>query len=332
MVSISCGGNGTAGADFLNIPVGARPAALGGAYSALATDAYAPVWNPAALGMVQDKSLATQYLSYLTAIQYEYLSYVHPLDHSRALGGSIQYLGSGSIAGTDESGMSTGDFSSHYAAYELAYGQRLTDKLSLGAGGKWVNAKISDVSANALAMDFGGYYQMDPRLTLAATLTNVGEKLQFLNEGDSLPLAVHLASVYRFPYLTLATEGVIPASGEFGFHFGLEWTPRSEIALRCGYRTDTLSGLSPLAGFTLGLGIKVWQQEFSYAWLPLGDLGNTQYFSLVFRFGHPESQRSLIQFHAQAKRSPAHDNSDDAPENMILIELLSGENDQFARK
>ena len=34
--------SGTESASFLDIPVGARPAAMGSAYSALATDAYAP--------------------------------------------------------------------------------------------------------------------------------------------------------------------------------------------------------------------------------------------------------------------------------------------------
>ena len=43
--------SGTEGASFLDIPVGAEPAALGSAYTALATNAYAPVWNPAGLGM-----------------------------------------------------------------------------------------------------------------------------------------------------------------------------------------------------------------------------------------------------------------------------------------
>ena len=44
------GFSGTEGASFLDIPVGAGPAALGGAYTALATDAYAPIYNPAGLG------------------------------------------------------------------------------------------------------------------------------------------------------------------------------------------------------------------------------------------------------------------------------------------
>src|SRR4029077_13814885 len=99
---------GTEGASFLDIPVGAGPAALGSAYTALATNAYAPVWNPAGLGMLSGNEASGQHLSYLDSMHYEFLSYVHPLDTlrdsgtHRGIGVSVQYLGSGDIAGTDD--------------------------------------------------------------------------------------------------------------------------------------------------------------------------------------------------------------------------------------
>ncbi len=96
--SISRASPGTEGAAFLNIPVGAEPAALGSAYSALATDAYAPVWNPAGLGFLNGMELAGQHLSYLESFRYEYAGFVMPLAGPRnsggrnlgALGASIQ--------------------------------------------------------------------------------------------------------------------------------------------------------------------------------------------------------------------------------------------------
>src|SRR5437879_687898 len=70
--------SGTQGAIFLDIPVGARPAAMGSAYSALASDAYAPVWNPAGLGFVTTPELAGQHVSYLESLNYEQASYAQP--------------------------------------------------------------------------------------------------------------------------------------------------------------------------------------------------------------------------------------------------------------
>src|SRR5437016_8253396 len=148
----SCSGSlrasaGTEGASFLDIPVGAGPAALGSAYSALATDAYAPTWNPGGLGYVESNSMAAQYLSYLEGINYAYFSFVHPIQPGKALGSAIQYLGSGDINGTDISGNSIGSFSASYAAYSLAYGQSISHNLSVGFTGKLIHASISDVSA-----------------------------------------------------------------------------------------------------------------------------------------------------------------------------------------
>src|SRR5690242_6470534 len=99
--------SGTEGASFLDIPVGAGPAAMGSAYSALATDAYAPTHNPAGLGFLKDIEVAGQHLSYIQSIRYEHLGAALPLSPNRedgvhrGFGVSIQNLGSGDIPRTD---------------------------------------------------------------------------------------------------------------------------------------------------------------------------------------------------------------------------------------
>ena len=120
--------SGTEGASFLDIPVGAGPAAMGSAYTALATNAYAPTWNPAGLGRLSGTEVAAQHLSYLESMNYEYLSFVHPFDNPRessthrGIGFSVQYLGSGDITRTDvvpgtdtQDNNVQGTFSSHFA-------------------------------------------------------------------------------------------------------------------------------------------------------------------------------------------------------------------------
>jgi len=328
--------SGTEGASFLDIPIGAGPAALGSAYSAMASDAYAPVWNPGGLGLIDRNQFAAQHLSYLDSIHYEFASFVHPLGYGRSLGASIQYLGSGDIAGMDiinGNPTATGDFSSHYAAYSLAYGQKVGDKLSLGATGKVISAQISDVSANAYAFDLGSMYQLTKDLRLAGVLTNMGTKLTFIDQGDSLPLAFHLGAVYETKYhLTVAAEGVYRQTGLASFHTGLQWAPMDPISLRVGYKTDTLQGLSPLAGFTTGIGLNVWGFELSYAWLPLGDLGNTNYFSFLYKFGEAAGpKRNLVHYQA-VKRTESIKDTEQSDSTQHLMELLDeGETTARAR-
>jgi hypothetical protein len=284
--------SGSEGASFLNIPVGAGPAALGSAYSALAANAYAPVYNPAGLGFVDEAEVAGQHLSYLESTHDEFLSFVKPLpktfgsENYRSVGVSAQYFGSGDMTQTDLNDSHIGTFSSHYGSYTLSYGQLLNPRLSLGISGKWINAAIADVSANAFAADLGAMYHPVGKWSLAATVTNIGSKLTFLDQGDSLPMAFHLGAAYQpRPQWIISTEGVYEPSGLASFHIGGEWHPIDLIAIRAGYRTDTLQGLSPMAGLTAGLALTLWGQEFAYAYLPYGDLGMTQYFSLLIRFG-----------------------------------------------
>jgi hypothetical protein len=347
----SFGSAGTEGASFLDIPVGADPAALGSAYTALATNAYAPVWNPAGLGMLSGNEVAAQHLSYLQSMDYEFLSFVHPFDKDRdsdthrGIGFSVQYLGSGDINRTDidasgapiNNGNPIGTFSSYYAAYNLSYGQTLTDKLSLGLTGKMIQAKIDDVSANAYAADVGGLYKMNDKVQLGASLDNMGNQLKFLSEGDDLPMALKISGAYRpSSHYLLTAEGDYSKNGLASFHTGGEWRPMEAISLRVGYKTDTLNGLSPIAGLTAGLGLHVWGQEFAYAWAPYGDLGDAQYFSLLVRFGAEEEQkRNLIQYqtiktHRTAKQgTDGKDNLE--PEYQQLMQLLSDDDTHVAR-
>src|SRR3954465_648025 len=81
-------GSGTEAASFLDIPVGAAPAAVGSAYTARATDAYAPVWNPAGLAFTDAPRLSATPLAYLAGIHYEYVGAAVPIKEGYGLGAS----------------------------------------------------------------------------------------------------------------------------------------------------------------------------------------------------------------------------------------------------
>ena len=84
---------------------------------------------------------------------------------------------------------------------------------------------------------------------LAASVDNMGNKLKFLSEGDSLPLAFKFGGAYRASARYLVTaEGVYQKTGLASFHTGGEWRPLEAVSLRLGYKTDTLKGLSPWLG------------------------------------------------------------------------------------
>lgn len=325
------GSAGTEGAAFLDIPVGARPAALGSAYGALATDSYAMTSNPGGLGSLQSTEVTAQHLDYLSSIHYESVSFVHPLAQGKGLGFSAQYLGSGNVTGRDNFGNATGDFSSHFGAYTVGYGQYVSPRLNLGITFQTVQAQLEDVSATAFAVSLGSLYRVTDHSRLSLVVDHLGTSLQFLNQKDSLPLAVRFgAAVEPTTHWTLAAEGNVPKSGPASGGLGLEWNPLRLFSLRAGYRTDTLRELSALAGLSVGMGIKVASFEFGYAWLPYGDLGNSQYFTLVARFGSGAKQADIALHPSKQKHWAAKSGSDADAEAESLTNLLNDSSSNVA--
>jgi hypothetical protein len=287
---------GEEGASFLDVPVGAGPAALGSAYTPLANNAYAPVWNPAGLGFLSSTQVAAMHQAYLQDTAFEFLSVVRPLGENAGIGFSAQYFRPGDIDGTDINGNPIGTVTGHYGAYSLAFGRRITEALSFGLTGKIIEAKIQPFSATAYGADAGLFYRATKKLTLAAVVANVGSKLKFINEADPLPLAFRGgASLQMTDEVRATAEGVLPKYGQPSFHFGVEWPSedRRGFCVRTGYSTDRTRETSSLAGLTVGLGIPFWNHELSYAWMPLGSLGQSHYFSMVLRFGEPEHRNVL---------------------------------------
>src|SRR5579872_2349212 len=72
--------NGTTTADFLNLGVGARAVAMGGAYVAAADDATALYWNPACLTVLRGGSISLMHAAYVASSYFDYAAVAHDLD------------------------------------------------------------------------------------------------------------------------------------------------------------------------------------------------------------------------------------------------------------
>lgn len=275
--------SGAEGVSFLEIPVGAGPSAMGGAYTALATDAYAPVYNPAGLAWVDGFQAAAQHLSYLQRAHFEHISIAVPLTDQQGFGLTAQYIGSGASDRTDENGIKAGIFSNYYGLFGLSYAVRPGGPVSYGATGKVIHGNLDASKATAYAMDFGAQCRANEWLDLGAVLANFGSDIKFFDQKDPLPTAGKLGIAVRpFTDLLLTADGVYERVGPASLRGGIELKVAGFMALRAGYRTDVHR--ESTAGFTAGVGMKLFKQEISYAWLPYGDLGSTNYFSLLWRF------------------------------------------------
>lgn len=280
--------SGTEGASFLEIPVGGRPAALGSAYGPLANDSYASAWNPAGLGFLRRGEASLMHLSYLEAMSYESVHLAAPLKGGQGVGGGLQFFRAGETSATDAAGNPDGGFGGYYMSASVGYGRRFGSALSLGATGRLITASIAGVGASAFAGDLGAMGRIGPKLRVSLVAANLGSGLKFLQESDPLPAQLRAgAAVDVSRSFVVSLEGVRAFHSEDSVHAGLEWKPYEAIAVRAGYRSDVTRETGGMSGVTLGTGLFWKDFGLDYAWVPLGDLGQSQYFSLQVRFGPP---------------------------------------------
>ncbi|MBU4443541.1 MAG: hypothetical protein L6422_00420, partial [Candidatus Marinimicrobia bacterium] len=97
-----------AGAIWLLINPGARPAGMGETGVAIADDAYASYWNPAGLGFLKGREVALTHTNWLpnlaSDIYYEFVGYRHFVSNVGTLGGNLILMNLGEQDRTDEYG------------------------------------------------------------------------------------------------------------------------------------------------------------------------------------------------------------------------------------
>ncbi|MHB2026676.1 MAG: PorV/PorQ family protein [Elusimicrobiota bacterium] len=296
-LDFSSAANGTTAADFLNLGVGARAAGMGGAYNAIANDATALYWNPAALTTIQDKSVSVMHAPYIASSYFDYAAYGQNLGRYGALGLSWQYFSLGSINQTDQTGSNMGSVTPYDMAVTVGYAYRFDDGapfflsgFSLGLAGKLIQSSIA-TAAQTEAADIGilspGY--LNRRLRLAFTADNIGEPLKFDQANENLPLTFNFGGSYQIMGNWLASLNLaLPRGGNPYVAAGTEyilWRDKVwSLAGRTGYNSETLQSITGFTGASFGFGIGYNNLAVDYAFVPFGGLGEAHRISLTINF------------------------------------------------
>jgi hypothetical protein len=273
-------------AAFLNVGVGARYLAMGGAGSALSDDANSLYWNAAGLASAhRDFSISDMELQQSTRL--DFAAFALPTKYGTFAAGGA-YVSQGSLDGRDANGVPTGSFSASDADVGLGYGLK-TDLVDVGAAVKFVQSHIGSAQATTVAIDLGARKQVG-QVILAAALRNLGPGMRYDTETDDLPMRLALGAAYKFERgHTLTVELTnAPRAGGTDVGFGGEFQAIKNVFLRAGYTTQTAitggSGFDAARGLTIGVGLHVGNWIIDYADVPMGELGNTQRFTLGAKF------------------------------------------------
>jgi hypothetical protein len=288
------GAAGATTADFLNLPVGARAAAMGGAYTAVSDEASAVYWNPAGLVQIPKLSAVFMRAQYFEQINYQYAAYAQRLDFDSVIAGSVLLTDIGSINNTDISGNTLGSFTPRDQVFTLAYSKAIlefSDKdvdVSIGVAAKYIKSTIVE-SVHSYAGDIGimTYNFGDIPYRLAVTASNMGGGLRYDQESNPLPLTFKMGgSINPFKNMLLAADFVMPKQNKPSVLLGAELaTAPNELTrfcLRAGLNSQQMS--DGLGGFSMGLGATLHFFSLDYAFVPMGELGATHRISITFDF------------------------------------------------
>jgi len=267
-------GPGTTTASFLKIAVGARAAAMGEAFTAIANDGTALYWNPAGLTELEEREFSATYNNWFEGISQGYLGLIF-LSLRGTFGFGINYMDMGKIEGRDEAGNPTGDFGASDIHLSAGYANKFKN-ISWGITAGWLKDKIEKDTETTFLGNIGFLYPVSDRLTLGAVAQNIGSKLG----SDPLPLTFKVGAASKLKALTLALDIAKPSDNEIYYCLGAEWWLREVVALRVGYKTNQDIG----QGLTAGLGYKFGRICLDYAYVPYGDLGDTHRISLGMKF------------------------------------------------
>jgi len=270
--------DGTAGATFLKIGVGARPTAMGGTYVGVADDIYALRWNPAGLTQLEHAQVAAQHLNQFADINHEFIAVAAPLNQRLTWGADVVMLHTEDYYRTEFQDLGT--FSNRDVAGGLSLAYAVKPSVSVGISGRYIYQRLETSTAHGWESDLGLLYRPENSpWSFGVSALNLGPKIKFERAGDPLPQILKGGLAYRWPgeRILLAADVSFPNDGDPYGSIGGEFRFTDYLALRSGYEIGTdYKGFEALSA---GLAFSYQMFVFDYAFVPRDKLGN------IHRFG-----------------------------------------------
>jgi hypothetical protein len=244
--------------------IGARAAAMGEAYTAVAGDQTAAYWNPANVAALEQKDFVLAYQRSFQGITQTYGGWAYG-NGRRGLALSLAMHSAGGIeARTGPSAEPLGTFGLTEAVAGLSYAQGVGDRWLVGASLRALHESLGSDRASGIGADFGVLFRPGVGgVTLGAAYRNVGRTDLLDEERIPLPRTFRLGGAYVRDRVTVSLDLRFPEHGARGLNTGVEYAFREVLSLRSGYISghDTRS-------LSFGLGLRHRNRRIDYAYVP----------------------------------------------------------------
>jgi hypothetical protein len=296
------------GLQFLKVDVGARGAAMGGAFMMVGDDANALFFNPAGIGKMQSNfDFFVTRTDWIADISYNAVGLVKNLETIGNIGFSFITCSYGDLIGTrvaaTEAGfVETGNLEVGAYAVGFAFARAMTDKFTVGGQIKYAsqrlgsnllsNGQILSNTVSGPAYDFGTiFYPGFRSFRLGMNIRNFSEQFKYEQEAFQLPLTFVISfamDVLDFlgeehpNSLVIALDAIHPRDYTERIHLGAEyWFMKNMLAVRAGYKFNyDLEGIS--AGFGFKKNISGMNFKLDYSYSDLGVFNKVNRLSLGF--------------------------------------------------
>ncbi|MCK4632430.1 MAG: PorV/PorQ family protein [candidate division Zixibacteria bacterium] len=303
---------GYAGA-FLYIPIGARPAAMGGAYLAVSDDGAGAMYNPAGLSNIKRTLFGTSYRVMTLDRILGYATVIVPTKGQSALGVHWLYAGDKGLKARDDRGVIIPGFDISKNDHEISivFAKRFEKIFSAGLKMNYLQSSFVGMSAFGVGFDLGGMFYLSELfdrntrdlmaiqdIRAGITVKYLGAEYRWNNENyvgpkvpnqtggtvqkDKVPVEFGLGGSARFfdRKLLLATDILKNTKQSPFFHAGAEYTLHPKLALRGGFSAGRLTAGT---GFIFEVGDRTIAVDYAFSTDKV-DEGSEHIFSFDFLF------------------------------------------------
>jgi hypothetical protein len=299
------------GLQFLKVDVGARAAAMGGAFLVGGYDASIMFYNPAGIANISsDLDLFAGQTQWIADINYNTAAVVKNFGTLGTFGISIVLADYGDdiigtqVATNDKGYVETGNLDVGAYAIGISYAKQLTDKFTVGAHVRYTGQKLGENlmadgstmenKVDGLSFDFGTiFYPGFKSFRFGMSVRNFSADYQYEEESFELPLTFTIGvamNVLDFMEsqsenhsLVVAIDAIHPRDYTERIHLGTEYWFNNMFALRGGYKFNYDE-----EGLTAGLGVKLnvsnMNFKLDYAYTDFGVFDSVNRFSVGFSF------------------------------------------------
>ena len=233
---------GTAGAQELLIPVGARGIAIGASSMVFSRGVEAIYWNPAGLSRMEfGVEAMLSHMTYFADINVTYGALGVKVGDFGTLGFSLKSIGFGQIPVTTEQFPDgTGEqYSPTYLNIGVTYSKLLTDRISVGVTGTVISERILSMSASGAAFNVGiQYHNLGiTGLDVGVSVRNIGPNMKF--DGSNLLKQATTGDTRGTQWYKVETASFeMPSSMEIGLGYSRSFDEYNTLQVGALFRNN----------------------------------------------------------------------------------------------